>query len=80
MTDAQAIETLGIVAITIMVASYALEKRAAIYIAIFAFGCVLAAIYAYFLDSYPFLIAESIWAIIAIRRWRAALYTSDARD
>ena len=70
-------EVLGIVAIIIMVASYALEKRAPVFIAIFAAGCAMAAFYAFLIGSYPFLIAESIWAVIAIRRWmetRTALH------
>lgn len=62
-------ELLGLVAIVIMVGSYALEKRARIFIAIFAFGCVLAAIYAFLIQSYPFLIAEGVWSVIAARRW-----------
>ncbi len=72
MIGEQAVELLGIAAIIIMVTSYALEKKAAVFIAIFAFGCALAAVYAYFLGSYPFLIAESIWAVIAFGRWRSA--------
>ncbi len=72
MIGEQAVELLGVVAIVIMVTSYALEKKAAVFIAIFAFGCALAAVYAYFLGSYPFLFAESIWAVIAINRWRTA--------
>jgi len=73
MIGEQAVETLGIVAITIMVTSYALENRAPFYIASFALGCALAAIYAYFLGSYPFLIAEGIWAVIAVHRWRKSV-------
>lgn len=72
MIGEQAVQLLGVVAIVIMVTSYALEKKATIFIAIFAFGCALAAVYAYFLGSYPFLVAESIWAVIAIGRWRSA--------
>ncbi len=72
-----ATEVLGIVAIVIMVASYALEKRAPIFIAIFAAGCAMAAFYAFLIGSYPFLVAESIWSVIAFRRWmdtRTALH------
>lgn len=64
------IEALGVVAVVIMVASYALEKRDPIFVAVFSFGCALAAFYAYLIASYPFLIAEGIWAVIAFRRWR----------
>ena len=67
-----ATELLGLIAITIMVVSYALEKRHPAFIAAFAFGCALAAVYAWAIQSYPFLIAEGIWAIIALRRWWTA--------
>ncbi len=68
----QVIEILGTMAIATMVISYALEKRHPVFIAIFAFGCALAAFYAYLIQSYPFLVAESIWAVIALRRWQTA--------
>ena len=48
MTDP--IEALGIIAIVTMVASYALERRGAVFIAIFAAGCALAAVYAYLIE------------------------------
>ena len=68
MTDAF-VENLGLLAVIIMVVSYALERVGSIFVAIFALGCVLAATYAYLIDSLPFLIAEGIWALIAMRRW-----------
>lgn len=52
-----------------MVVSYAFEARGRIFIALFAAGCAMAAFYAYLIASYPFLVAEGIWSIIAIRRW-----------
>lgn len=69
---AQAIEVLGIVAIATMVISYAYEKRDRMFIAIFAVGCALAAVYAYLIESYPFLVAEGTWSMIAFKRWHAA--------
>jgi len=74
----QATEVLGLVAITIMVGSYALEKRSPIFIAIFAVGCALAATYAFLIQSYPFLIAEGLWSVIAARRWWIAIAISPA--
>ena len=65
----QEIELFGIFAITLMVLSYALEDRSTFFNAAFAVGCILAAIYAYLIQSYPFMIAEGIWALIAFRRW-----------
>ena len=74
------IEYFGLCAITIMVASYALEHRHHIYIGIFAFGCALAAFYAFLIGSYPFLIAESLWAVIALRRWQVTHGKSSSAD
>ncbi len=72
MTIPPPVEILGIVAIATMVTCYALEKRGTFFIAAFAFGCALAAVYAWLIGSYPFLIAEAIWAVVAARRWQAA--------
>ena len=63
------VESLGIIAVIIMVASYALERRGSVFVAIFAAGCALAAFYAFLIGSYPFLAAEGIWALVAMRRW-----------
>lgn len=60
---------LGLVAVIIMVGAYAFESRHSIYILIFAFGCALAAIYAWLIGSIPFFIAEGIWSLIALWRW-----------
>lgn len=64
-----AVEWLGIAAITIMVTAYAMEKRHPNWVAIFSVGCALAAVYALLITSYPFLVAESVWAFIAGMRW-----------
>ena len=72
MTYAFAVEIFGITSVIIMVTSYALEHISPVFIAIFSFGCVLAATYALLLGSIPFLIAEGVWAIIALRRWQLA--------
>lgn len=64
-----AAEWFGIVAITIMVGAYAMENRHPHWIGVFAAGCLMAALYAYFIGSYPFFIAEGLWAVIASRRW-----------
>lgn len=63
------VEWLGTFAIIVMVSAYALEKRHPSFVFIFAAGCVLAAVYAYLISSYPFLVAEGIWALIAFQRW-----------
>ena len=76
MVSIQGIEIIGIIAISIMVISYALEDRNRLYIALFAFGCVMAAIYAFLISSYPFLVAESVWSLVAFARWRRSKPTT----
>ncbi|MHA7775125.1 hypothetical protein [Roseibium sp. M-1] len=63
------VEHLGLVAVVIMVASYALENRHPLFILAFSAGCLLASVYAWLIGSIPFLIAEGLWAIIAFRRY-----------
>lgn len=65
----QFVESLGLLAVIIMVVSYGLERFGSTFVAIFALGCVLAATYAYLIDSLPFLIAQVVWAVVAVRRW-----------
>ncbi len=63
------IEYFGLAAIIVMVASYALENRSPIFVLIFALACAAAALYALLIGSYPFFVAESLWSLIAARRW-----------
>lgn len=72
------VESLGLIAVIIMVGAYALEHQHRNFIALFAGGCALAAFYAYLIGSYPFLIAEGIWSIIAFRRWHHTPAVSEA--
>ena len=66
------INHLGLLAVTIMVGAYALEGKHPVFVLIFAFGCALAAIYAWLIGSMPFVVAEGIWSLIALWRWHRA--------
>ncbi len=66
------ISNLGLIAVIIMVGAYALEARHPVFVLIFAFGCALAAAYAWLIGSMPFVFAEGIWALIALWRWHKA--------
>jgi len=61
----------GVVAVTLMVVFYALEKKSRIYILGFSIACLLAAIYAFLVGAWPFSIAEIIWAGVALHRWKS---------
>jgi hypothetical protein len=64
------IELFGFAAVTVMVASYALEARAAGFVLLFALACLAAATYAALIRSWPFALVEIIWSAVALYRWR----------
>jgi len=59
----------GLVAVTSMLVTYALEKRSAWFILAFAGACVLGSIYGFLQGAWPFGLVEAVWAIVAARRW-----------
>lgn len=64
------IEIFGLIAVCAMVIFYAIEDRSPTMTLAFALSCACAAIYAFAIGSYPFMLAEGIWAVIALRKWR----------
>jgi hypothetical protein len=62
----------GAVVVTFMMVMYALEHRGPRFIFAFACGCVLSSAYGFLAGTWPFGIVEAIWALIALRRWKAA--------
>lgn len=62
-------ELFGIAAVTVMVIAYALENRGAPYVLVFSLACVAAAVYAVRIRAWPFAAVETVWSIIAFRRW-----------
>jgi len=66
-----ALSLFGLVAVSIMVGCYALEKRHSMFVLAFAVSCVLASIYGFLQGAWPFGLVELVWSFIAARRWRA---------
>ena len=62
----------GVVALAIMVLSYASERRGARFILVFAAACAAASTYGFLSGAWPFGVVELIWALVALQRWRAA--------
>jgi hypothetical protein len=60
----------GLVAVTAMVVTYALEACSHWYVLAFAVACAAASVYAILIQSWPFAAVEGIWCVIAARRWR----------
>ncbi|MEM8571804.1 MAG: hypothetical protein AAGG56_13000 [Pseudomonadota bacterium] len=63
------IETFGFLTVCCMVTFYALEDRAPFFTLAFAGACLSAAIYAFLIGSYPFMLAEGVWSMVAFRKW-----------
>lgn len=59
----------GVVALTFMMAMYALENRGPRFIAAFACGCALSSTYGFLAGTWPFGVVEAIWTLIAARRY-----------
>jgi hypothetical protein len=59
----------GAVVLTFMMLMYALERRHRYFVAAFAFGCALSAVYGFLSGAWPFGVVEAIWCLIAIRRF-----------
>jgi hypothetical protein len=59
----------GVLALTFMMAMYALESRSPAYILAFAIGCLLSSVYGFLVGAWPFGVVEVIWAGIAVRRY-----------
>jgi len=60
----------GLIAVTAMLVCYALEPRSAWFVLAFAGSCVLASVYGFLQGAWPFGLVESIWALVALRRWQ----------
>jgi len=61
----------GVVAATTMVTSYALEDRHRYWIVVFAVGCAATALYGVLTGAWIFAVLETIWAAVALRKFRA---------
>lgn len=59
----------GFVAVASMLVAYALEDRAPVWVLVFAIGCLASGVYGVLAKAWPFAFIESIWTVIAIRRW-----------
>jgi len=60
----------GVLAISFMMAMYALEYRDIRFVLAFAFGCLLSSVYGFLVGAWPFGVVEVIWAFIAVRRYQ----------
>jgi hypothetical protein len=66
----------GLVAVSAMLAFYALEDRSPRYVLGFAGACALGSAYGFLQGAWPFGAVEAIWACVAVRRWSIRLKNS----
>lgn len=64
-----ALDLFGLIAVSLMLLFYALEKRSRWYILAFAGACGLGSVYGFLQGAWPFGVVEAIWAGVAARRW-----------
>ncbi len=59
----------GLIAVSAMLAFYALEDRGEVFILAFAGACAAGSAYGFLQGAWPFGVVEAIWAVVALRRW-----------
>jgi hypothetical protein len=59
----------GLVSVVLMLLFYALEARSVWFVLGFAVSCVLASVYGFLQGAWPFGVVETIWSLVAVRRW-----------
>ena len=64
-----ALTVFGLVAVTLMLLCYAMERRSAWWILGFAGACCLGSAYGFLQGAWPFGVVEAIWALVALSRW-----------
>lgn len=62
----------GLIAVTLMLLFYALERRSRSYIMAFAGACALGSAYGFLQGAWPFGIVEAVWSFVAVGRWWSA--------
>ena len=60
----------GVLALSFMMAMYALERRGPPFVLAFAVGCLLSSAYGFAAGTWPFGVVELVWAGIALVRYR----------
>ncbi|WBH16590.1 hypothetical protein [Sphingomonas radiodurans] len=62
----------GLIAVSLMLVCYALERRSHWWVLGFAGSCALGSAYGFLQGAWPFGVVEAIWSVVALDRWRRA--------
>jgi hypothetical protein len=60
----------GLLAVSAMLVTYALEARSRWFTLAFAGACVAGSAYGFLQGAWPFGVVEAIWALVALDKWR----------
>jgi hypothetical protein len=63
------ITVFGVIALTLMVVMYALERRHPSFVLAFAAGCLLSSAYGFLAGAWPFGVVELVWTGLAVQRY-----------
>lgn len=61
--------TYGAIVVTLMMIFYAFESRSHWFTFAFALACLGSAAYGWLAGTWPFGMVETVWAIVAFRKW-----------
>lgn len=64
-----ALTAFGLFAVSLMLVSYAMEQRAAIWTLVFAGACALGSAYGFLQGAWPFGLVEAVWCGVALIKW-----------
>ena len=67
--DMSVLTLFGLIAVTLMLVFYALERRSRWYTLAFAGACALGSAYGFLQGAWPFGLVEAVWSMVAVRRW-----------
>ncbi len=62
------LDVFGLCAVTLMLVTYACEKRSPWFV--LGFACVLGSAYGFLQGAWPFGLVEAVWSVVALRRWQ----------
>jgi hypothetical protein len=61
------LSAVGLLAVTLMLVTYALEARSDWFVLAFAFACALGSVYGFLQGAWPFGLVEGVWSVVALR-------------
>ena len=60
----------GLIAVSLMLVFYSLEHRSHWFSFAFAVSCAMGSAYGFLQGAWPFGLVETVWSLIALRKWR----------